>query len=141
MKFICLLLLLVSGGEFLYFNNLLDSNRHKLIVLSKENSNLKNRVKEIKKYNSLSIKFSEPPYSYGEVKSNSLLYLSPLETSPVLCKMNTTAKIKLLCSAEILDEIWYEVLLDSPKNINSRGWVKKDFIIINEVTTTNVAFR
>lgn len=141
MKFICLLLLLVSGGEFLYFNNLLDSNRHKLIVLSKENSNLKNRVKEIKKYNSLSIKFSEPPYSYGEVKSNSLLYLSPLETSPVLCKMNTTAKIKLLCSAEILDEIWYEVLLDSPKNINSRGWIKKDFIIINEVTTTNVAFR
>lgn len=141
MKFICLLLLLATGGEYLYFNNQLDSNRRKLIVLSKENSQLKNRVKGIKKYNSLSIKFSEPLYSYGEAKSNSLLYLSPLETSPILCKMNTSAKIKLLCTAEVLDEIWYEVLLDSPKNINSRGWMKKDFIIINEVTTTSINFR
>lgn len=135
MVYISIILILALAGGFYYFMNQLEFKRKQIMILSKENSSIKDSLKTYRLNSPLTVNFSDPPYNYGEIIPKGEVLIAPLNNASVLCKINSPMKIMILCKAELLDSIWYEVILDVPKNINSRGWVKKDYIIFNESTT------
>ncbi len=136
MFFVVLTLILIILGEFFYFMRQIGDNRSFILLLKRENEILKDKAKNSKKnYSSLEVKFSSPVISYGEIIANTMVFLSPLDTSPMLTMVNSPSKVKALCKAQIFDEIWYEISLEVSTNINSRGWVKSSSMIFNESKT------
>ncbi|WP_027633543.1 hypothetical protein [Clostridium hydrogeniformans] len=132
MVYISIILILALAGGFYYFMTQLEFKRKQIMILSKENSSIKDSLKAYKLHSPLTVNFSDPPYSYGEIVSRGEVLIAPLNNASLLCKINSPMKVMILCKAELLNSIWYEVTLDVPKGINSRGWVKKDYIVFDE---------
>ena len=73
----------------------------------------------------MNIKYTEPPYKNGYTTENSILYLSPLEDSPVVYKINKAVKVNVIDSSEILNLKWYEVSIPSINGARLKGWMKE----------------
>lgn len=136
MVYIIILLIIGCIGEYLYFTRKDGDSRRYNYTLRLENDALKrNAHSSLSNSSSIVIKYSAPPSAYASISSNTPLYLCPISTSPILSMSDTPTKVRVLCKAFIMEEVWYEVSLDVSTNINSRGWIKGNKVIFSETSS------
>jgi hypothetical protein len=124
--FIIVMLLLAAVGEYFYFTQRMNSQRRHMLLLSKQLDSVKLKTtRQSNVFSTVNIKYTEPPYSNGYTTENSVLYLSPLEDSPVVYKITKAVKINVVDSAEILNSKWYEVSISSVNGARLKGWMKE----------------
>jgi outer membrane usher protein FimD/PapC len=125
-----LLFVLLAGGTLFlsyYFTNQIYTQRKQMLLLKKQNSDLKNKLKYDKPSN-LTVHYIAPNFTEAFTADDCNLYISPVENSIVLNSLSKNTNIKILYSAEIKDELWYEISIESNKNINNKGWIQSKFI-------------
>jgi hypothetical protein len=83
------------------------------------------------------IRYKQPLFNLGTTKANCSLYLSPMESSPILSSIARGTALEIQDLAEIFNIAWYEVTLKSQTNINNKGWIKRDNIITLDDTVSN----
>lgn len=134
------LVLLIAGvGGYFYLAQKLDNQRKQILVLSKQNDILRNKVAKTQiNYSNISIKYSVPTINKGATKENCEVYISPLENSPVLAKLSQPTLVTLLCRAEVCNQIWYEISLDTSSSLNSRGWIKNSNLTFSNLSAINM---
>ena len=112
---------------YLYFAQKTANQRRKIMFLSYQLEELKNKIKEQNTImNDISITYKCPDAHSAETIGTTNLFIAPLENSMVLSKLSSGTKVEILDSAEILSVLWYEILLPSQTKINNKGWVKKE---------------
>ena len=112
---------------YLYFAQKTANQRRKIMFLSYQLEELKNKIKEQNTFmNEISIIYKCPDAHSAAIIGTTNLFIAPLETSIVLSKLNDGTKVEILDSAEVLNMLWYEILLPSQTKINNKGWVKKE---------------
>lgn len=106
--------------------------RRQILVLKKQNNNLKNKAEEKNiQSEKLTVKYYKPQNETGKIIESCPLHLAPLAASHVLANISPDTTLKLIDCAEISGTIWYEVLLDSEEGFNNKGWVKSNNIVSN----------
>ena len=138
MFYVSLVLLLAIGGEYLYFSQKMDIQRKQILVLNRHNENLKSRVnkQQSSPLSSVNVKYTDPTYKSAYTTDNSILYLSPLEDSPIIFKIQKSLKVSLLDCVEVLNLKWYEVNIPSLNGQRLKGWLKESEIkmMVEEAT-------
>lgn len=124
-----LFVLLVGFSLFVsyYFTNKVSNQRKQILLLKYQNNNLKHKTNSESSLHT-TIKYLTPNYSEGILKEDCNLYIAPLSNSAIINSLNQSTIIQIYDSAEINDELWYEVSILSEDRINSKGWIKSDCI-------------
>lgn len=133
MLYILFILLLSSlGALYFYSDKKIALLKKQLMIASNQYTNIKNKYDSNKNLTKdFSVKFIIPNCNTGIITSGSLIYLSPLLSSPVLKKIDIHMEANILDIAEITSEKWYYVNLPVDTTINCRGWVNsKDISIL-----------
>lgn len=122
-----LFVLLVGFSLFVscYFTNKISNQRNQILLLKYQNNNLKHKTNSS---SHVTIKYLNPNYSEGILKEDCNLYIAPLSNSAIINSLDQATIIQIYDSAEINDELWYEVSVLSEDRINSKGWIKSDYI-------------
>lgn len=117
---------------FYYLSNKIASQHRQLMVLTKENSKLKNKLSKGTNIsiNSLVVKYKTPPFNKAIVVKKCTLHISPLENSSMLSNMDIDTKLEVLDSAEVLGLTWYEVSIPLNDKKNSKGWIRASSVNI-----------
>ena len=119
-------------------NQKLSTQKTQLKVISKQNREFKSKISSSTNTDGpIIIKYKTSLFKTGIIKESCSLYLSPLESSPVLSNLVKSSNVEIQDSAEIFNVSWYEISQKSQTNINNKGWVKKDDIIIVDDTVNN----
>lgn len=125
--FIFLLLILLPVGIFYYFNEKITKQRKQILILSKQNTNINNKLK--KNYsNNFTVKYLDPNINSTMIITKCPLFLAPVEDSIVISTLSKGIQVDILDSAEISNQLWYEVSTQSINRINNKGWIKSDYI-------------
>lgn len=129
---IVLLLILALAGMFLYFDRKLSLTKHQMLLISKQNKELKDKLLSASKVNKeLFIRYSLTTPSDGITQSNASLFIAPYENSIKINLISEKLAVKIQEEAEVNNETWYFVSLPISTNVNSKGWMKKsDFSLI-----------
>jgi hypothetical protein len=107
--------------------------KKQIMLLVRQNINLKDKVNnETLILDNVTIFYSVPKYKYGAVSNSCNLYIAPIKKYVILCKLSSNMKLKILDCAKIDNNIWYEVQFQSQDNINNKGWMEAENIIIFE---------
>lgn len=110
-----------------YLSNKLHNQRKQLLLLKYQNNALKHNVKT-SDTNNITIKYTMPLHNKGIIITNCKLLLSPLSNSIVLNTLAENTVIEIQDSAEVNYNLWYEISLTTGDRINSKGWIKSDYI-------------
>ncbi|WML36332.1 SH3 domain-containing protein [Clostridium sp. OS1-26] len=124
-----LFVLLIGFSLFVsyYFTNKVSNQRKQILLLKYQNNNLKHKTNSDSSLHT-TIKYLNPNYSEGILKEDCNLYIAPLSNSAIINSLNQSTIIQIYDSAEINDELWYEISVLSEDRINSKGWIKSDYI-------------
>ncbi|MGV8982940.1 hypothetical protein [Clostridium sp.] len=126
------------GVYYTLMNQKLSTQKTQLKIVSMQNREFKSKITSARNAEGpIIIKYKTPFFKLGTTKENCSLYLSPVETSPVLSNIVKNISVEIQDSAEILDTVWYEISFKSQTNINNKGWIKKDSIITQDDTINN----
>ena len=126
----CLLTSLATITSIFISNKKLVLLKHQLHLISNQNNNLKNNLSKFTCAKNLEFKFLIPNYAAGILKENTNVYLSPIENSVLIHKLNIKMEVYIIDMVENCNKTWYYVSLPLDSNTNSRGWVQKtDFNI------------
>jgi len=119
-------------------NEKLSTQKTQLKVISRQNRDFKSKISSSRNTDGpIIIKYKPALFKTGTIKETCSLYLSPLESSPVLSNLIKNSTVEIHDSAEIFNISWYEISLESQTNINNKGWIKKDDIIFIDDTVNN----
>ncbi|MGH4118993.1 hypothetical protein [Clostridium sp.] len=119
-------------------NQKLSNQKTQLKIISRQNREFKSKIESTRNSQGpIIIKYKASLFKTGTTKEGCSLYLSPMESSPVLSNIVKETSLEIQDSAEIFDTYWYEVCLKSQTNINNKGWVKRDLIITLDDTVNN----
>lgn len=124
-----LFVLLVGFSLFIsyYFTNRVSNQRKQILLLKYQNNTLKHKATLNSNLHNV-IKYLTPNYSEGVIEQNCNLYIAPLDNSAIINSLNQSTIIQIHDSAEINNELWYEVSILSEDRVNSKGWIKSDSI-------------
>lgn len=127
------LLLIIGNGIILYhFSNKFSSQRRQIISLKYENDSLKSKLsKESPKR--VDISYITPENSNAVVTIKTSLYLAPTLKSSIVNILEENTPLKIEDTAKIQSQLWYEISLNQinkSSRINSKGWVKSNYIKI-----------
>lgn len=107
-----------------HYSNIVYSQKKQMMLLTKENNLLKKKLtfipfplKDIKLY------YKIPKYTFAILGTPCSLYIAPISNCTVLKKLSSNISIEILDSAEINNEIWYEIRFKSNDNVNNKGWI------------------
>lgn len=126
-----IILLGASAYLYYYFSNKNSNLRRQIIFLRRENENLRNNTKRLKVDNII-IKYL--PFSKDNliILKNCKLHISPIDSSPILNELEKDMEVTIHDKAEILGMIWYEISFPQEENVNSKGWIKSENILLNK---------
>lgn len=128
-----LILLAISIYFTSHFATITSMQKKQIILLVRQNSNLKDKVdNQTLILDNVTVSYSIPKYNYGAVSNPCNLYIAPIKKYAILCKLSSNMKLKILDCAKIDNIIWYEVQFDSQDNINNKGWIEAENIVIFE---------
>ncbi|MDF2502938.1 hypothetical protein [Clostridium sp.] len=128
-----LILLAISLYFTSHFATITSMQKKQIMLLVRQNINLKDKVNnETLILDNVTIFYSVPKYKYGAVSNSCNLYIAPIKKYVILCKLSSNMKLKILDCAKIDNNIWYEVQFQSQDNINNKGWMEAENIIIFE---------
>ncbi|MDD3223342.1 MAG: hypothetical protein PHX70_01335 [Clostridium sp.] len=110
---------------FIYhYSNIVYSQKKQMMILTKENNLLKNKLsfisfplKDIKLY------YKIPKYTFAILGTPCNLYIAPIKNCTIIKKLRSNISIEILDSAEVNNEIWYEIRFKSNDNVNNKGWI------------------
>lgn len=128
----------VAVGEYFYFGYKIETQRRTLLLLTKQNEKLRNKAsKQNTGFSTVNITYSAPVYRNGYTTDNCFIFLSPLDSSPVVFQCSKAIKVSIIDSAEVLNSKWYLVSISSTNNNNIKGWMKESEIkfVVDEATT------
>ncbi|MCF0147896.1 MAG: hypothetical protein HUJ77_05800 [Clostridium sp.] len=132
MRYIIFILLILSiVFIYFYYNKKIELLKKQLFITRNQYSIIKNKYGYQKKVSeNLLVKFSVPKYKGGTLKSNSILYISPITNSNILARINNDTEVGILDCAEFNNETWFYINIPNKSNINNRGWVNSKDISI-----------
>lgn len=126
MGYLALIVIISALISSFYFYQRTLTQRRQILLLSRQLDYLRSKSnKQSNNYSTVNIKYSEPTYKNGYTTENSTIYLSPLEESPVVYKINKALKVNVVDLAEILNSKWYEVSIPSVNGTRIKGWMKE----------------
>ncbi|MBU3180367.1 hypothetical protein [Clostridium psychrophilum] len=122
---------LICFGVYYYIiDQKLSTQKTQLRILSRQNREFKLKIESSHSTQGpIIIKYRPPLFKTGTTKESCSLYLSPIESSPVLSTIVKGTSIGIQDSAEIFNVSWYEISLNSQNNINNKGWIKKEVVV------------
>jgi hypothetical protein len=135
--YLALLIIIASLVSCFYFYQRTLTQRRQILLLSRQLDYLRTKSnKQSSTPSTVSIKYSEPGYKNGYTTENSVIYLSPLEDSPVVYKTSKAVKVSVLDIGEILNSKWYEISIPSVNGARIKGWVKESELklMVDEAT-------
>lgn len=136
--FLFSILLICFGVYYTIMNQKLSTQSTQLKIISRQNREFKSKIASTRSAQGpIIIKYKAALFKTGTTKETCSLYLSPMESSPVLSNVVKDTTLQIQDSAEIFDITWYEVYLKSQTNLNNKGWVKKDNIITLDDSVNN----
>ncbi|MCR1934875.1 hypothetical protein ACQX0N_12515 [Clostridium tepidum] len=128
--FLLFIIILGACSYFIYtFSNKINLQQKQIILFKKQIDKLKSQNRS--DFKNIDIKFITCSVQDGTIIKNSYIYLYPDNNSPYIYKLHKDDSVTIHCAAENRGEIWYEVSCFSKGIINTKGWVKKDFINLN----------
>lgn len=111
------------------FRNKSLQQRRQILLLKKQNSNLKVKTEDRNtQLGKLTVKYYKPQNDAGRIIETCNLRISPLEFTHVLASIPPDTIVQVKDCAEISGTIWYEVVIDSEEGINNKGWVKGTYV-------------
>ncbi len=130
-----LFLLLVGFALFIsyYFTNKMANQRKQILLLKHQNNSLKHKA-DLEKDEQIIVKYQYPDNNQGIIKSNCKLYLWPSVKSAALNSLMENIVVQIHDSAEINEELWYEISILSQDRTNSKGWIKSDYLTFGDTT-------
>lgn len=131
---LCILFLIVIIAALCtsyYFTSKMAAQRKQILLLKYQNNDLKQTSKTTKNKN-ISVEYIFPMNTKGLIKDNCELLLSPIDDSVILNLLKKDTSVEIEDSAVINNDLWYEVSLITEPRINSKGWIKEDFLKIRE---------
>lgn len=123
--------LLISSVYFVFhFKKEMFLQKRQLVLLKHTNDNLKCKIhdKESESHN-VNIVFITPDFNSALVTENCPLYLSPMESSPILTEIEMNTEVTVTDSAEVSGSLWYETCFTCKDGIRTKGWVEKQYIL------------
>jgi hypothetical protein len=132
-------ILLICFGVYYYImSQKLSTLNTQLKITSRQNREFKSKIASARGAEGpIIIRYKEPLFKAGTTKANCSLYLSPMESSPILSSIARGTSLEIQDLAELFNVSWYEVSLKSQTNINNKGWIKRDIIITIDDTVDN----
>lgn len=131
-----LILVGISAYFVMSYNKKVEDQKRKIILLSRQNKNLKNdfesKILESKQQENVVIKFSTIECTKGVVNKETDLLIAPIDKSPMLGKICNGLSVEILDSGSIGGSIWYEIRFALSENINNKGWVHAEDVILAE---------
>jgi hypothetical protein len=135
-------LLLTSGGlGILYYllNDKYNKQNIQVRVLTKQNNNLTSQLNTINKPNgSLKVYYRPIRFNTGETLKRCSLYISPLSNSPIIRSIPTNAKVEILDAIEVLETLWYEIRVITSDTVNTKGFVRQEFVRELQIIETHI---
>lgn len=125
LTFLFIVLVTAALCSSYYFTNKMSAQRKQILLLKYQNNNLKQLTKADK---DITIEYIYPNVTKGLVKRKCELLVSPLPNSAVLNLLEENTTVKIQDSGKINNELWYEVSITCDKRINSKGWIREDYI-------------
>jgi hypothetical protein len=123
--YLLLIALSVAIGEYIYFSEIVYSQRRKILVLSNQNNKLKVKIGKLENTSfANNIKYVDSLYKTGYTVERINLYLNPIDTSPIVFKFNKSMKVNVFFAAEVSNVMWYEIII-TINNSMIKGWVKE----------------
>ncbi|WP_368489158.1 hypothetical protein [Clostridium sp. BJN0013] len=127
------LLLIIGNAVILYrFSDKVSSQRRQIISLKYENDSLKSKLsKEFPRR--IDVNYITPQNLSGIVTIKTSLYLAPTLKSSIVNILEENTLLKIEDAAKIQNQLWYEISLNGinrSSRINSKGWVKSNYIKI-----------
>ena len=140
--FFLYVLLLTSGGlGILYYllNDKYNKQNIQVRVLTKQNNNLTSQLNTINKPNgSLKVYYRPIRFNTGETLKRCSLYISPLSNSPIIRSIPTNAKVEILDAIEVLETLWYEIRVITSDTVNTKGFVRQEFVRELQIIETHI---
>ncbi|NMM62143.1 hypothetical protein HBE96_05460 [Clostridium sp. P21] len=125
-----LLFVLAAGGILFmlyHFTNEISNQRKQILLLKQQNNNLIKKI-ELNKVSGTAVEYIKPNFTEAFITNTCNLYIHPIDNSIILNSIPKNTNIKILCSAKIEDKLWYEISIIDNRNVNTKGWVKSEFI-------------
>lgn len=131
---IFLFILLIAASLFIsyYFSNKISNQRKQLLLLKYQNNNLKHKAKTDTPIN-ITIRYITPQFNKGTIIEDCKLYIAPFLDSFTINTLKHSTSVEIQDSAEINNETWYEISLLTENRINSKGWIRSQYIKISSV--------
>lgn len=129
MTFIFILIFIILTASFYYIYSLLVKNKNykkQIIYLSKQNSQLKNKLLEFSGPNMPDIIYQDPEYKFGiTIENYTSMYIAPTTCFGKITSLKKDTKVDILDEAIVNKFTWLYVSINEPSNLNNKGWIQK----------------
>lgn len=128
-----LILLAVSAYFISHFAKITSMQKNQIMLLVRQNNAFKDKINNQSFVpDNVTVAYSISKYSSGVISNSCNLYIAPIKKYAILCKLSSNMEVKILDCAKIGNIIWYEVQFNSQNNINNKGWIEAENIMIFE---------
>lgn len=128
------ILFIILGSASAYFISQLSKTislqKRQLLLITRQNNNLKDTAAKQVNPKSLIIHYKVPTYTFGIIAKICYLYAAPIDNSIIINELNKNTQIKIIDCAEIDNYVWYEISFSYKDNINNKGWIKAENIML-----------
>lgn len=129
--FLFLIIIIAALYTSYYFTNKIAAQRKQILLLKYQNIDLSETSRASKTAN-VSIEYVFPVNTKGFIKKNCELLICPIDNSSIVNFINENTLVGIEDSAYINNQLWYEISLISESRVNSKGWVKEDYLELQE---------
>lgn len=129
--FLFLIIIIAAVCTSYYFTNKMAAQRKQILLLKYQNNDLKENSKA-ERDKKISVEYILPTNTKGFIKKRCELLICPIDNSAVLNSLQEDTLVKVEDSANVNNQLWYEISLVTEERVNSKGWVKEDFMILEQ---------
>jgi hypothetical protein len=129
--FLFLLIIIAALCTSYYFTNKMSAQRKQILLLKYQNNDLNQASKNAKNKN-ITVEYIFPLCTKGVIKKRCELFICPMIDSAILNFLTEDTFVKVEDSANINNELWYEISLITEERVNTKGWIKENSIKLQE---------
>lgn len=125
--FLFVLIIVAALCTSYYFTNKMSAQRKQILLLKYQNHDL-NQTSKTPKNKNITVEYIFPINTDGFIKKKCELLICPMDDSAVLNFLTEDTLVKIEDSANINNQLWYEISLITEERVNTKGWIKDDSI-------------
>lgn len=127
--FLFVILLIGSVYFVFHFKKEMFIQKRQLMLLKHVNDELKDKMKSTKNpQNKINVLFIEPDFSIATIVEKCVLYSTFNTNSDILLILDKDTEVNIEDSAQIDNNMWYEIYLNHENRVNNKGWVEGKYI-------------